>query len=85
VSLHIGTVLDVEDFIHASYTLEVSSPALSGTLQASGLRAFCRQPGEVETRRAINGSEFSRTPAGTDDADILIDDRTSGRVTIPSK
>ena len=28
VSLHVGTVLDVEDFIHASYTLEVSSPGL---------------------------------------------------------
>ena len=28
VSLHVGTVLDVEDFIHASYVLEVSSPGL---------------------------------------------------------
>ena len=28
VSLHVGTVLDVEDFIHASYTLEVSSPGI---------------------------------------------------------
>ena len=28
VSLHVGTVLDVEDFISASYTLEVSSPGL---------------------------------------------------------
>ncbi len=28
VSLHLGTILDVEDFIHASYTLEVSSPGL---------------------------------------------------------
>src|ERR1041384_3218278 len=28
VSLHVGTILDVEDFIHSSYTLEVSSPGL---------------------------------------------------------
>ena len=28
VSLHVGTILDVEDFIHASYTLEVSSPGI---------------------------------------------------------
>src|SRR6267378_6349452 len=28
VSLHLGTILDVEDFIHSSYTLEVSSPGL---------------------------------------------------------
>ena len=29
VSIHLGTILDVEDFIHASYTLEVSSPGLA--------------------------------------------------------
>src|SRR5688500_15755104 len=28
MSLHLGTVLDVEDFIHTPYTLEVSSPGL---------------------------------------------------------
>src|SRR5256885_17047678 len=28
VSNHLGTVLDVEDFIHFAYTLEVSSPGL---------------------------------------------------------
>src|SRR4030095_3403510 len=28
VSLHVGTILDVEYFIHASYTLEVSSPGI---------------------------------------------------------
>src|SRR4029453_15404541 len=28
VSLHLGTILDVEDFIHSSYTLELSSPGL---------------------------------------------------------
>ena len=28
VSQYLGTILDVEDFIHAAYTLEVSSPGL---------------------------------------------------------
>ena len=28
VSLQLGTILDVEDFIHSAYTLEVSSPGL---------------------------------------------------------
>src|SRR5215212_11254398 len=28
VSHHLGTVLDVEDFIHSAYTLEVSSPGI---------------------------------------------------------
>ena len=45
VSLHVGTVLDVEDFIHASYTLEVSSPGIERPLRLyrvirpSGVRA----------------------------------------------
>jgi len=29
MSRHVGTVLDVEDFINSAYTLEVSSPASS--------------------------------------------------------
>ena len=32
VSTQIGTVLDVEDFIHAAYTLEVSSPGINRPL-----------------------------------------------------
>ena len=28
MSLHVGTMLDVEDFIHSPYTLEVSSPGI---------------------------------------------------------
>jgi ribosome maturation factor RimP len=44
MSLHRGTILDVEDFIHASYTLEVSSPGLErGLYKESRLRALCWQ------------------------------------------
>ena len=43
VSLHLGTVLDVEDFIHSAYTLEVSSPGSGArAVQAAGLRAVRR-------------------------------------------
>src|SRR4029453_4196618 len=41
VSLHLGTILDVEDFIHASYTLEVSSPGLErGLYKRSDFERF---------------------------------------------
>src|SRR5258706_12140701 len=41
VSVHLGTILDVEDFIHASYTLEVSSPGLElGRYKRSDYKRF---------------------------------------------
>src|SRR2546425_12020492 len=36
VSNHLGTVLDVEDFIHSAYTLEVSWPGLERGLYRRG-------------------------------------------------
>jgi ribosome maturation factor RimP len=85
VSLHIGTVLDVEDFIHASYTLEVSSPGIErGLYKLQDYERFAGSLAKLKTRKAINGQRnFRGRLLGTDDADILIDDRTSGRVTIP--
>ena len=40
VSFHLGTILDVEDFIHASYTLEVSSPDLNCFFAAARTASF---------------------------------------------
>src|ERR1700687_1965327 len=41
VSEQLGTVLDVEDFIHAAYTLEVSSPGLErGLYQRADYERF---------------------------------------------
>ena len=52
VSLHVGTVLDVEDFIHSAYTLEVSSPGLErGLYKRAGLRALRGRVGEDEDAR----------------------------------
>ena len=40
VSHHVGTVLDVEDFIHSAYTLEVSSPDLNCLRAAARTASF---------------------------------------------
>src|SRR5688572_5014274 len=50
VSLHLGTILDVEDFIHASYTLEVSSPGLERGLYK---RADFEQIGRASCRERV--------------------------------
>jgi ribosome maturation factor RimP len=85
VSLHVGTVLDVEDFIHASYTLEVSSPGIERGLYK--LRDYARFAGslaKLRTRKPINGQRnFRGRLLGIDGEDVLLDDRTSGRVTVP--
>ena len=84
VSLHIGTVLDVEDFIHASYTLEVSSPGIErGLYKLQDYERFAGSLAKLKTRKAVNGQRnFRGRLLGTDGADVLIEDRTSGRVTI---
>ena len=62
VSLHVGTILDVEDFIHASYTLEVSSPGLErGLYKQADYERFAGQSGEVEdAQRDQRPAQFSR-------------------------
>ena len=53
VSLHVGTILDVEDFIHASYTLEVSSPGLErGLYKRADYERFAGSEVKLRTRRA---------------------------------
>jgi ribosome maturation factor RimP len=85
VSLHVGTVLDVEDFIHASYTLEVSSPGLErGLYKRADYERFAGRVAKLRTRRPINGQRnFRGTLLGVDGEEALLDDRTSGRVSIP--
>ena len=84
VSLHVGTVLDVEDFIHASYTLEVSSPGLErGLYKRQDYERFAGSLVKVRTRRPINGQRnFRGRLLGIDGDEVLIEDRTSGRVRV---
>jgi ribosome maturation factor RimP len=84
VSLHVGTVLDVEDFIHSSYTLEVSSPGLErGLYKRQDYERFVGSLVKVRTRRPINGQRnFRGRLLGIDGDEVLFDDRTSGRVRV---
>ena len=85
VSLHVGTVLDVEDFIHASYTLEVSSPGIErGLYKLPDYDRFSGSLAKMRTRKPINGQRnFRGRLLGIDGEQVLIEDRTSGRVTVP--
>lgn len=84
VSLHVGTILDVEDFIHASYTLEVSSPGLErGLYKAADYERFTGRLAKLRTRRPINGQRnFRGKLQGINGDEVLFEDRTSGQVKI---
>jgi ribosome maturation factor RimP len=86
VSTQIGTVLDVKDFIHSAYTLEVSSPGLErGLYKLADFERFAGRPAKIKTRLAVNNQRnFRGRILGTEDDDaVLFEDRTSGRVRIP--
>lgn len=85
VSFNLGTILDVEDFIHASYTLEVSSPGLErGLYKRADYERFAGSKAKLRTRRAINGQRnFRGTLLGIAGEEVSFEDRTNGRVQIP--
>ena len=85
VSLHLGTILDVEDFIHSSYTLEVSSPGLErGLYKEADYERFAGSLAKIKTKRPIgNQRNFRGRLIGLDGNDVIFDDKTNGRVTIP--
>jgi ribosome maturation factor RimP len=85
VSLHFGTILDVEDFIHSPYTLEVSSPGIErGLYKRADYEKFAGQLAKLKSRIAIEGQRnFRGRIFGVNGSDLLFDDRTSGRVEIP--
>src|SRR2546430_744727 len=85
VSTQIGTVLDVEDFIHAAYTLEVSSPGIErGLYKLTDYERFSGSLAKIKTRAAIGGQRnFRGRITGIESDSVVFEDRTSGRVTIP--
>ena len=85
VSLHVGTVLDVEDFIHSAYTLEVSSPGLErGLYKRQDYERFSGREAKMKTRAAINGQRnFRGRIEGVEGEDIIFEDKTTGRVRVP--
>ncbi len=85
VSLHLGTILDVEDFIHSPYTLEVSSPGLErGLYKRADYERFAGSPARLRANRAINGQRnFRGRLVGLEGDQVIFDDKTSGRVMVP--
>jgi len=85
VSLHIGTVLDVEDFIHSAYTLEVSSPGLErGLYKPADYERFAGSHAKIRARMPVNGQRnFRGRILGVVQDSVMLDDLTSGRVQIP--
>jgi ribosome maturation factor RimP len=85
VSTHLGTILDVEDFIHASYTLEVSSPGLErGLYKRADYERFSGSNVKLKTRQPIGGQRnFRGRMLGLEGDELVFDDRTNGRVQIP--
>lgn len=85
VSHHVGTVLDVEDFISSTYTLEVSSPGLErGLYKREDYERFAGRQAKVRTRDAINGQRNFRGQIVAVEGDrVAFDDVVSGRVALP--
>ncbi len=85
VSHHVGTLLDVEDFINSAYTLEVSSPGLERGLYKRGdYERFAGHLAKMKTREAVNGQRnFKGRIVGVEGDDVLFDDKTNGQVRVP--
>jgi ribosome maturation factor RimP len=86
LSHHVGTVLDVEDFIPGTYTLEVSSPGLErGLYKREDYERFAGKLAKLKSRVAVGGQRnFRGRIVGVEDDDVVFDDNTNGRVRVPS-
>lgn len=85
VSHHVGTILEVEDFIHSAYTLEVSSPGLErGLYKRADYERFMGSPARVKTSRAVGGQRnFRGRIVDIEGDELIFEDRTSGQVRLP--
>jgi ribosome maturation factor RimP len=85
VSHQMSTVLDVEDFIHSAYVLEVSSPGLErGLYKRADYERFAGSQAKIKARSPINGQRnFRGRLQGVADDKVIVQDRTSGQVEIP--
>ena len=85
VSLDVGTILDVEDFIPSAYTLEVSSPGLErGLYRRADYERFAGRPARIKARVPVGGQRnFRGHLIGVEGDEVVFDDRTNGRVRVP--
>jgi len=82
LSHELGTILDVEDFIHSPYTLEVSSPGIErGLYKSDDYSRFAGSLAKVKTRVAVNGQRnFRGRIVGIENGEVNFEDRISGLV-----
>jgi len=75
-------VLDADDFIPGKYVLEVSSPGIERELYSlADFQRFTGNLAKVKTRVEIDGQKaFIGEIVSADEDNIVIDDRTKGRV-----
>jgi ribosome maturation factor RimP len=85
VSNQLSTVLDVEDFIHSAYVLEVSSPGLErGLYKRADYERFAGRQAKIKARSPINGQRnFRGRLLGVADDKVILEERTSGQLEIP--
>src|SRR5437764_10607343 len=85
LSNHLGTILDVEDFIHSAYLLEVSSPGLErGLYKKADYERFTGSIAKIKARSPIKGQRnFRGHILGIANDNVIVEDRTSGRVELP--
>jgi ribosome maturation factor RimP len=76
VSERLGVILDVEDPIESSYTLEVSSPGLNRPLwKKRDYERFTGRLARIQTAQQFEGRQrFRGRLAGVDMEDVLLDD-----------
>lgn len=86
VSEYVGTILEVEDPLPDTYTLEVSSPGLErGLYKLADYERFKGQQAKLKTDRAIGNNQrnFRGRILGTDGEMVVFDDLTNSEVRIP--
>jgi ribosome maturation factor RimP len=85
VSHELGTILDVEDLLPASYTLEVSSPGLDRPLrQPDDYRRFAGRLAKIVTREPINRqTAFAGRLRGVEGDEVLFEAEGGKQVRLP--
>jgi ribosome maturation factor RimP len=83
VSQQVGTILDVEDLIPGSYTLEVSSPGVERRLKkAADFERFAGQSVKVQLNEPVeNQRHWMGTLVGIDPGGVITLEATGGRET----
>ena len=85
VSRDLSAMLDVEDVVPTSYTLEVSSPGLDRPLRAAAdYTRFAGRRAKLVMREAVDGQSFFKgTLRGVDSGEVLIDADDGRRHRVP--